>query len=100
MPGKEVPDTSAALAGALDIIAEQWSDDPPTRLWLAQQARSRGRVVSQLKRGKKDEENKFEAYVDHREPAAKIPSHRLLAMLRGRIGRAFARWRRIRGSRS
>ena len=82
-PDKEVPDADTALQGALDIIAEEWCDDAPTRLWMAKEVRSRGRIVSQVKRGKKEEAAKFEAYLDHREAATKIPSHRLLAMLRG-----------------
>ena len=82
-PNQEVPDIETALQGALDIIAEEWCDDAPTRLWMAKEVRSRGRVVSQVKRGKKEEAAKFEAYLDHREAATKIPSHRILAMLRG-----------------
>ncbi len=81
--GKEVPDAAAALQGALDIIAEEWCDDAPTRLWMSKEVRSRGQIVSHVKRGKKEEAAKFEAYLDHRESAAKIPSHRLLAMMRG-----------------
>lgn len=79
----EVPDIDTALQGALDIVAEQWSEDAATRTWLAKEAKTRGRVVSQVKRGKKEEAAKFEMYVDYQEPAAKIPSHRLLAMMRG-----------------
>ncbi len=82
-PSKEVPDTAAALAGALDIVAEQWSEDISTRTWLSAQAMSHGRVVSQVKRGKKEEASKFEQYIDRHEPINKIPGHRLLAMLRG-----------------
>jgi len=78
-----VPDGEAALRGALDIIAEQWSEDATLRSWMVEQANMFGLVVSKLKRGKTDEANKFELYVDHREPIRKIPSHRLLAMLRG-----------------
>ncbi len=79
----EVADAEAALQGALDIVAEQWSEDATTRTWMAKEARTEGRVASQVKRGKKEEANKFEMYVDYQEPAAKIPSHRLLAMMRG-----------------
>jgi protein Tex len=79
----EVADAQAALQGALDIVAEQWSEDAATRTWMAKEARTQGRVVSQVKRGKKEEADKFEMYVDYAEPAAKIPSHRLLAMMRG-----------------
>jgi len=80
---KEVADTDAALQGALDIIAEQWSEDAAARTWLTEKAFAGGRVTSQVRRGKKEEASKFEQYVDHREPAKKIPSHRLLAMMRG-----------------
>jgi uncharacterized protein len=82
-PDQEVPDIDAALQGALDIIAEQWSEDPPTRGWLTEQAMDGGRVTSQVKRGKKQEAGKYELYLDHRETLSRIPSHRLLAMLRG-----------------
>ncbi|MCA9133734.1 MAG: RNA-binding transcriptional accessory protein, partial [Planctomycetales bacterium] len=80
---KEVPDRQAALQGALDIVAEQWAEDVATRSWMRQQAFAAGRIASQVKRGKKEEAAKFELYVDHREPVNKLPSHRLLAMLRG-----------------
>ena len=79
----EVPDTATALQGALDIVAESWADQAHTRTWLAKEAKARGRVTSQVKRGKKEEATKFEMYYEFGEPAAKIPSHRLLAMLRG-----------------
>ena len=82
-PAKEVPDTQTALQGALDIIAEQWSENAETRDWLVEQARAYGKIVSKVKRGKKAEAEKFELYFDHQEAVRKIPSHRLLAMLRG-----------------
>ncbi|MDP1561756.1 MAG: Tex family protein [Pirellulaceae bacterium] len=78
-----VPDKESALQGALDIIAEQWSEDATYRDWMVEQSNRFGQVVSKLKRGKKDEENKFELYHDHHESVRKIPSHRFLAMLRG-----------------
>ena len=79
---KDVPDDDAALQGACDIVAEQWSEDLQTRTWLLEQARG-GHLVSQVKRGKKDFASKFAMYFDHTEPVAKVPSHRLLAMKRG-----------------
>lgn len=82
-PAKEVTDTQTALRGALDIIAEQWSEDAETRKWMADQARAYGKIFSKVKRGKKAEAEKFELYLDHQESVRKIPSHRLLAMLRG-----------------
>lgn len=78
-----VPDGETALQGALDIVAEYWSEEPRTRTWLLNLALEQGDVYSKLKRGKKAEASNFELYLDHHESASKIPSHRLLAMLRG-----------------
>lgn len=80
---KGIPDEDAALQGACDIVAEQWSQHPPLRQWLLEQAKESGLIVSTVKRGKQAEASKFEMYFDHREPVKRIPSHRLLAMQRG-----------------
>ncbi len=84
-PSKDVPDTETALKGALDIVAEQWSENAETRTWLAEQAMQFGKIFSKVKRGKKSAEGaeKFELYFDRQEAAARIPGHRTLAMLRG-----------------
>ena len=84
-PSKDVPDTEAALSGALDIVAEHWADVAETRTWLVDQAMKFGRVVSKVKRGKKTAEgaDRFEQYFERDESVSRIPSHRLLAMLRG-----------------
>lgn len=79
----DVADTDAALAGALDIVAEQWSEDPTVREWMVEKGTKFGQITSAVKRGKKDEADKYEAYLDRSESAARIPGHRLLAMLRG-----------------
>ena len=79
----DVADTDAALQGALDIVAEQWSENPETRLMMSDLAFDSGKVASKVKRGKKDQASKFESYVDFQEPIKRIPSHRLLAMMRG-----------------
>ncbi|MCC9603606.1 RNA-binding transcriptional accessory protein [Stieleria sp. JC731] len=83
--GKDVPDADAALAGALDIVAEQWSEVPETRQWLADQSMKFGKVTSAVKRGKKTAEgaDKFEQYFDRQESVSRVPGHRLLAMMRG-----------------
>lgn len=80
---KGVPNEDAALQGACDIVAEQWSQHPPLRQWLLEHARNDGLIASSVKRGKQAEANKFEIYFDHREPVKRVPSHRLLAMNRG-----------------
>lgn len=73
----------AALTGALDIVTEQWSEDLELRNWMTAHAMKHGRVTSKVKRGKSEEASKFELYIDHQESVSRIPSHRLLAMLRG-----------------
>ncbi|TWT97303.1 Tex family protein [Neorhodopirellula pilleata] len=80
---KEVPDAETALQGAMDIIAEQWSEDVEVREWMVEKGMKFGQVTSQVKRGKKDEAEKFEQYLDRQESAGRIPGHRLLAMMRG-----------------
>ena len=80
---RDVPDAEAALQGAIDIVAEQWSEDAATRQWLVDNAFKQGAITSKVKRGKKDAASKFELYIDHQESVKRIPSHRLLAMMRG-----------------
>ncbi|QEG22364.1 Tex family protein [Mariniblastus fucicola] len=101
---KELPDTDAVLSGALDIVAEQWADDAETRQWLYDQAFKFGKISSKVKRGKKSAEGaaKFEQYFDRQESLARVPGHRVLAMLRGsdegilRVGIAIDDEREIR----
>lgn len=82
-PAKDVPDVDAAIAGALDIVTSQWSEDAEVRRWMVDKAMRFGQITSTVKRGKKDEATKFEQYLDHRESAGRVAGHRLLAMLRG-----------------
>ena len=84
-PRLEVPDTATALAGAMDIVVEHWAENPETRAWLADKAMKFGKVASKVKRGKKTAEgaDKFEQYFEREESVSRIPSHRLMAMLRG-----------------
>ncbi len=91
----DVPDEQAALQGACDIVAEQWSEDVETRRWLSEQANGFGRIHSQVKRGKKEDAAKFEMYFDHQEPVKRssLASPAGHAARRGR--RAAARERRV-----
>lgn len=83
---KGVPDERAALNGARDILAETFSEDADLleelRTFLWQHADA----VSTLVEDKKDdpEAAKFRDYFDYREPLSRIPSHRALAVFRGR----------------
>lgn len=80
---KEVPDAAAALAGARDILAERINDDPTARAKMRQLYISQGVIKSKVVSGKEEEGAKFKDYFDWSEPAAKAPSHRILAMRRG-----------------
>ncbi|MGD9583409.1 MAG: Tex family protein [Lysobacterales bacterium] len=79
-----VADAKAALDGARQILLEQFAEQPALigelRDWLWESALIRAQVVA----GKEAEGAKFRDYFDHHEPIAAIPSHRLLALLRGR----------------
>ncbi len=80
----EVADVKAALEGARDIIAEQFSENADLvgrlRSYMHERAVLRSRVVD----GKQEEGAKFSDYFDHFERWSGVPSHRALAMLRGR----------------
>lgn len=78
----DVPNREAAILGACDIVAEVWSQEAQVRQWMSEQA-DRGHIVCRVKRGKKDEGSRFEAYFDHRERIDRLASHRFLAMQRG-----------------
>src|SRR5690348_178422 len=82
--GKGVPDVRTALDGARAILMESIAEDAhlvgELRDWLWAQGQIRARVVE----GKENEGAKFRDYFDHVEPIGKIPSHRLLALMRAR----------------
>lgn len=81
---KGVPDVRAALDGARAILMETIAEDAALvgelRDWLWAGGQIRARVVE----GKENEGAKFRDYFDHVEPIGKIPSHRLLALMRAR----------------
>ena len=78
--GEEVPDVTAALAGAQDILAEMISDDARCRAELRRFYRAFGMVRSVKA---KEEDSVYAQYYDYAEPIAKIPGHRVLALDRG-----------------
>ncbi|MER8431725.1 Tex family protein [Mesorhizobium caraganae] len=81
---EEVADTKAALEGARDILSEQFAENADLvgklRSYMKERAFMRARVVD----GKQEAGAKFSDYFDHVERWANVPSHRALAMLRGR----------------
>jgi len=80
---KGVADAVAALAGARDILAERVSDDAQARAKLRSLYWDQGLIKSKVMSDKVEAAAKFKDYFDWSEPAAKIPSHRLLAIRRG-----------------
>ncbi len=82
---KAVADVKAALDGARHILIEQYAEDAGLLGELRELLWSRAElVVSLADEAKREEGAKFADYFDHREPLAKTPSHRALAILRGR----------------
>ncbi len=72
-----------ALQGARDIIAEQVNEDAEVRARMRKLFESKGAVGSKVWADKEAEAIKYKDYFDFSEPLSKIPSHRLLAILRG-----------------
>lgn len=72
-----------ALAGARDIIAEWINEDSDVRTALRRLFSQDSLITSKLIKKNEAIGANFKGYFDWQEPAAKIPSHRLLAMLRG-----------------
>lgn len=81
---KGVTDSKVALDGARYILMERFAEDAKllakVRTYLQQSAV----IVSKVLEGKETEGAKFQDYFDHQEPLRNVPSHRALAMFRGR----------------
>ncbi|WP_295608296.1 Tex-like N-terminal domain-containing protein, partial [uncultured Lamprocystis sp.] len=82
--GKGVADGAAALEGARQILMERFAEDPELTGRLRDRLWEEGVLVSKVVVGKEQEGNKFSDYFDYREAIAKVPSHRALALFRGR----------------
>jgi uncharacterized protein len=80
---KGVASVEEALEGARHIVAEMISESADFRKGLRQMMLEEGVVASRKIEDAKDEQDKFKMYYEYREPAAKIPSHRMLAIRRG-----------------
>ncbi|MEY6431785.1 Tex family protein [Thioalkalicoccus limnaeus] len=83
-PAKGVPDVAAALEGARQILMERFAEDPELTGRLREYLWEQGRLVAAVVPGKEQEGAKFSDYFDYREAIARIPSHRALALFRGR----------------
>ncbi len=81
---KGILDTAAALEGARQIIMEQVAENAEVLTELRERVWQQGIVHATVVAGKETEAAKFKDYFDYAEAIHKIPSHRALALLRGR----------------
>ncbi len=81
--GDAVPDISEALAGARAILIERLSQDADLLTEQREKLWRQGRMRSQVRAGKETEGRKFTDYYDFSQSPSGMPSHRVLALLRG-----------------
>ncbi len=81
--GKGVDHPQAALDGARAILTERFSEDADLIGELRERMWVRGRLAARVRDGKQEAGAKFSDYFDFTEPFTELPSHRVLAMLRG-----------------
>ncbi|MBD3655760.1 Tex family protein [Marinobacter sp.] len=79
-----ITDSKAALEGARHILMERFAEDAELLGVLRDFIWNQGQLKVTVIEGKETEGAKFRDYFDHIEPLKKIPSHRALAILRGR----------------
>ncbi|CAM3607994.1 Tex family protein [Halomonas lysinitropha] len=79
-----VEDAKSALDGAKQILMERFAEDPELVGRLRERLWREGELSSRVIAGKEQEGAKFSDYFEHDETLSKAPSHRALAMFRGR----------------
>ena len=86
-PGPDFSTTFAVLDGVRDILSERWAEDAALvqglREWLWDEGLLRSKLVDG-KNANDPEVAKFRDYFDYDEPIGRVPSHRALAVFRGR----------------
>jgi protein Tex len=83
-PDKGFEDVKAALDGARQILMEQFAEDAELAGTLREWLWDKGMLSSRVVAGKEREGEKFADYFEYNEQICKIPSHRALALFRGR----------------
>ncbi|WP_462150567.1 Tex family protein [Pseudoalteromonas xiamenensis] len=81
---KGIEDIKAALEGAKFILMERFAEDAKLLATFRHYIQKNGQIESNVIAGQEKNGVKFQDYFEHSEPLAKVPSHRALAMLRGR----------------
>jgi len=80
----DVPDIKSALDGAKYILMERFAEDAELLQKVRQYLYQNAHIKSHLITGKESEGSKYKDYFSHTELLKKVPSHRALAMFRGR----------------
>lgn len=80
---EQVKSTDEALQGARDIISEMVNEHAEVRAGMRRLFESKATVQSKVLANKEQEAIKYKDYYEFSEPISKIPSHRLLAIMRG-----------------
>ncbi|WGD37407.1 Tex family protein [Lysinibacter sp. HNR] len=83
VPDKGVADAAAALDGARSILTERFGEDADLIGRLRERLWEQGTLVSSVKSGAEGKGAKYTDYFDFSEPLTRLPSHRILALLRG-----------------
>ena len=82
-PEAGVSSPQEAFEGALYILVERFAMDPQTRALVRDRMLKEGQVTARPTKNAEEKKTKYTAYYEFAEPLSKIPSHRLLAVLRG-----------------
>ncbi|KAA0888536.1 Tex family protein [Pusillimonas sp. ANT_WB101] len=83
-PEASVNDAKAALDGARDILAERYAENADLLADMREHLWSTGLLYSKVMAGKENEGDNFRDWFDFSEALRTLPSHRILALLRGR----------------
>ena len=83
-PAAEIKDAKAALDGARDILAERFAEQADLLADMRDFIWNSGYLYAKVSEGKEDEGANFRDWFDFNEPLKSLPSHRILAMMRGR----------------
>jgi uncharacterized protein len=83
-PEASVNDTKTALDGARDILAERFAENADLLATMREHLWNTGLLYSSVVEGKENEGDNFRDWFDFSEPLRQLPSHRVLALLRGR----------------
>ncbi len=76
----DVKNVEAALAGAMDILAERFSDDPKIREQARNIFRKSGVIVTKTKKDFKDDNKVYQMYYDYNERLSTLANHRIMAI--------------------